>query len=82
MGKFALRGLAQSMYKELSPHGIHVCHFVIDGGVRPYPGESPEAVPADSFTPDAIATSYMLTLAQPKGAWSWEIELRSKDEKF
>lgn len=36
MGKFALRGMAQSMYKELSPQGIHVAHFVIDGGVRPY----------------------------------------------
>ena len=34
MGKFALRGLAQSMARELSPQGIHVAHFVIDGGIR------------------------------------------------
>ena len=74
--------MAQAMYKELSPQGIHVCHFVIDGGVRPYPGETLETLPADVFTADAIATSYMLALAQPKGAWSWEMELRSKDEKF
>jgi NAD(P)-dependent dehydrogenase (short-subunit alcohol dehydrogenase family) len=82
MGKFALRGLAQSMYKELSPLGIHVCHFVIDGGVRPYPGETRESLPEDCFTAEAIATSYMLALKQPKGAWSWEMELRDKTEKF
>lgn len=82
LGKFALRGLAQSLYKELSPLGIHVVHFVIDGGVRPYPGETLESLPEDAFTAEAIATSYWLALSQPKGAWSWEIELRSKDEKF
>ena len=82
MGKFALRGLAQALYKELSPQGIHVCHFVIDGGVRPYPGETLENLPVGSFTAEAIAQSYMLALAQPSGAWSWELELRAKDEKF
>ena len=34
MGKFALRGLAQSMAREFAPQGIHVAHFVIDGGIR------------------------------------------------
>ena len=34
MGKFALRGLAQSLARELSPQGIHIAHFVIDGGIR------------------------------------------------
>jgi NAD(P)-dependent dehydrogenase (short-subunit alcohol dehydrogenase family) len=82
MGKFALRGMAQSMYKELSPKGIHVCHFVIDGGIRPYPGERVEDLPRGSFTADVIADSYMLALAQPQGAWSWEIELRGIDETF
>jgi short-subunit dehydrogenase len=82
MGCFGRRALAQSMYKELSPFGIHVCHFVIDGGVRPRRGETLESLPEGSFTTDAIATSYMLALSQPKGAWSWEIELRAKDEIF
>ncbi len=82
MGKFALRGLAQSMYKELSPSGIHVCHFVIDGAVRPWPNETIESLPPDTFTADAIAESYISVLKQPAAAWSWEIELRSKDEKF
>jgi len=80
MGKFALRALAQSLYKELSPQGIHVCHFVIDGAVRSPTGDT--AVDDAAFTPENISKSYMAALHQPKGAWSWEMELRSKDEKF
>ena len=76
MGKFAVRGLAQSLARELSPKGIHVAHFVIDGGV--HQGDSRPS----NLTPEAIAQSYMAVLAQPKGAWSWEVELRSFDEKF
>lgn len=76
MGKFALRGLAQSLAKELGPSGIHVVHFVIDGSVRPA-GDGLQV-----FSPEAIAESYFAAIAQPKGAWSWEIELRSSDEKF
>jgi len=76
MGKFALRGLAQSLARELSPAGIHVVHFVIDGGVAK-PGAG-----AGEFTPQAIARSYMAALAQPTGAWSWEVELRSHKEPF
>ena len=57
MGKFALRGLAQSMARELSPKGIHVAHFVIDGGIRsaarPVPGTIPTAcsIPTPSPRP-------------------------------
>jgi len=76
MGKFALRGLAQSLARELSPAGIHVVHFVIDGAVAKE-GDGPAA-----FTPRNIARSYMAALAQPPGAWSWELELRSSTEKF
>lgn len=76
MGKFALRGLAQSLARELGPQGIHVVHFVIDGGVVPNSDDSA------SFTPRAIAQSYMAAIAQPRGAWSWEIELRSSLEPF
>jgi NAD(P)-dependent dehydrogenase (short-subunit alcohol dehydrogenase family) len=80
MGKFAQRGMAQSLYRELSPKGIHVCHFVVDGTVRDLTGD--KETDESTFTPDAIAESYMSALAQPKGAWSWEIEVRHKDEKF
>mmetsp|Transcript_25413 Transcript_25413/g.27784 ORF Transcript_25413/g.27784 Transcript_25413/m.27784 type:complete len:224 (+) Transcript_25413:33-704(+) len=75
MGKFALRGLAQSLAKELGPEGIHVAHFVIDGGVK-------DEGTADEFTSRNIAQSYYAVLQQPPGAWTWELELRSKDEKF
>jgi len=82
MGKFALRGLAQSMARELSPKGIHVAHFVIDGGIRsasrPVPANSPDSL----LDPDAIAESYMHLIHQPRSAWAWEIELRPWVEKF
>jgi NAD(P)-dependent dehydrogenase (short-subunit alcohol dehydrogenase family) len=82
MGKFALRGLAQSMARELSPQGIHVAHVVIDGGIRsarrPETAERPDAM----LDPDAIAASYLFLLTQPRNAWTWEIELRPWVEKF
>jgi NAD(P)-dependent dehydrogenase (short-subunit alcohol dehydrogenase family) len=82
MGKFALRGLAQSMARELSPKGIHVAHFVIDGGIRsagrPVPDNSPDSL----LDPDAIAETYWATLKQHRSAWSWEIEVRPWVEKF
>jgi NAD(P)-dependent dehydrogenase (short-subunit alcohol dehydrogenase family) len=82
MGKFALRGLAQSMARELSPQGIHVAHFVIDGGIRNARRvESPDQ-PDSLLDPDAIAQSYLQLLDQPRSAWSWEIELRPWVEKF
>jgi NAD(P)-dependent dehydrogenase (short-subunit alcohol dehydrogenase family) len=84
MGKFALRGLAQSMARELQPKGIHVAHFVIDGGVknadRGRPGDS--ASPDNLLDPDAIAQTYMAVLQQPRSAWSLEVELRPWLEKF
>src|SRR5271170_1042006 len=82
MGKFALRGLAQSMARELSPQGIHVGHIVIDGAIR-NPGRTEPADRPDSMLdPDAIAESYLHLLQQPRSAWAWEIELRPWLEKF
>lgn len=82
MGKFALRGLAQSMARELSPKGIHVAHFVIDGGIRsatrPVPAETPDSL----LDPDAIAETYWHVLQQRRSAWSWEVEVRPWAEKF
>ena len=82
MGKFALRGLAQSMARELSPHGIHVGHVVIDGGVRSQTRSVPPDKPDSLLDPDAIAQTYMDLLQQPRSAWAWEIELRPWVEKF
>jgi NAD(P)-dependent dehydrogenase (short-subunit alcohol dehydrogenase family) len=82
MGKFALRGLAQSMARELSPQGIHVAHFVIDGGIRGAARAEPADRPDSMLDPDAIALSYWNVLQQPRSAWSWELELRPWVEKF
>jgi NAD(P)-dependent dehydrogenase (short-subunit alcohol dehydrogenase family) len=82
MGKFALRGLAQSMARELSPKGIHVAHFVIDGVIR-VPGRIEDPAKPDSMLdPDAIADSYVHILNQPRSSWAWEIELRPWGESF
>ena len=85
MGKFALRGLAQSLARELHPQGIHIGHFVIDGGIEnPARAEriSPDRAPESMLSPDAIADTYLHFIDQPRSAWSWEIELRPFVEKF
>jgi NAD(P)-dependent dehydrogenase (short-subunit alcohol dehydrogenase family) len=82
MGKFALRGLAQSMARELSPQGIHIGHFVIDGGIRSAVRTEHTDRPDSMLDPDAIAESYWNVLQQPRSAWSWELELRPWVEKF
>jgi NAD(P)-dependent dehydrogenase (short-subunit alcohol dehydrogenase family) len=82
MGKFALRGLAQSMARELSPQGIHVAHVVIDGGIRSAHREDPPDKPDSLLDPDAIAATYMHLIHQPRSAWAWEIEVRPWVERF
>jgi short-subunit dehydrogenase len=82
MGKFALRGLAQSMARELSPQGIHVAHFVIDGGIRSARRAETPGNPDSLLDPDAIAQTYLDVLRQPRSAWTHEIELRPWVEKF
>jgi NAD(P)-dependent dehydrogenase (short-subunit alcohol dehydrogenase family) len=73
MGKFALRGLAQSLARELGPKNIHVAHFVIDGGIGKAEGR---------LDPDAIARTYLDTHRQDRSAWSFELDLRPWMEKF
>src|SRR6185436_18694655 len=81
MGKFALRGLAQSMARELQPKGIHVAHFVIDGGIA---GTTAERVSSDDkwLSPDAIAETYLAVHRQQRSAWSTEMEVRPWVENF
>jgi NAD(P)-dependent dehydrogenase (short-subunit alcohol dehydrogenase family) len=80
MGKFALRGLAQSLARELQPHNIHVGHIVIDGGIA-----NPQRTanqPDSLLDPNAIAQSYLSLHRQQRSAWAWEIELRPWVENF
>ena len=76
MGKFGLRGLVQSMARELAPKGIHVAHFVIDGGIGRDPGGDAQ------LDPDAIARTYLDIHRQHRSAWTWEVELRPWVENF
>jgi hypothetical protein len=70
------------MARELAPQGIHVTHFVIDGAIR-NPGRiEPPDKPQSMLDPDAIASSYLHLLRQPRSAWRSEIELRPWVEKF
>src|SRR5947207_6725853 len=81
MGKFALRGLAQSMARELSPQGLHIAHFVIDGGIsRGAQDPRRDRGPDGLLEPAAIAETYLYVHDQPRNAWSWEIELRPSVE--
>ena len=82
MGKFALRGLAQSIARELAPQGIHVAHFVIDGAIRNPGRVEPPERPDSMLDPDAIAATYLAVLRQPRSAWTWEVELRPWVERF
>jgi NAD(P)-dependent dehydrogenase (short-subunit alcohol dehydrogenase family) len=82
MGKFALRGLAQSVARELGSKGIHVAHFVIDGGVRSARRPDPDERPDSTLNPDDIAQTYLEVLRQPRSAWSLEVELRPWVETF
>jgi NAD(P)-dependent dehydrogenase (short-subunit alcohol dehydrogenase family) len=82
MGKFALRGLAQSAARELGPKGIHVAHFIIDGAVRATHRPDRADKPDSTLDPDAIAQSYIDVLRQPRSAWSFEVELRPWVEPF
>jgi NAD(P)-dependent dehydrogenase (short-subunit alcohol dehydrogenase family) len=84
MGKFALRGLAQSLARELGPKNIHVAHFVIDGGIA-RPGGDPRAAARGEdgmLLPDAIAETYLNVHAQHRSAWSFEVDVRPWVEKF
>ena len=84
MGKFALRGLAQSLARELAPQGIHVAHFVIDGGIAAGANDPrAQGRGADGMLlPDEIAKNYLHVYRQQRSAWTWEVELRPWVERF
>ena len=83
MGKFGLRGLAQSMARELHPQNIHVVHVVVDGGIRSEEKSYSSVQTEDNFLlPDAIADTYYHLYKQHRSAWAWEIEVRPWVENF
>jgi len=86
MGKFALRGLAQSLARELGPENIHVAHFIIDGGIaspgRDLTSDASSSTNDAELEPDAIAQTYIAVLKQHRSAWTHEIDLRPWIENF
>ena len=83
MGKFGLRGLAQSMARELHPQNIHVAHVVVDGGIHSEEKNSFSGEGEDNWlSPDAIADTYYHLHTQHRSAWTWEIEVRPWVENF
>ena len=82
MGKFALRGLAQSMARELGPRGIHVAHVIVDGAIRSARNHEPADAPDSRLDPDAIADMYLFLMDQPRSAWTHELEVRPWVERF
>ena len=76
MGKFGLRGLAQSLARELHPQNIHIGHFIIDGGI----GKSSTGYKL--INPESIANTYLEVHKQDSSAWTWEVELRTNKETF
>jgi NAD(P)-dependent dehydrogenase (short-subunit alcohol dehydrogenase family) len=82
MGKFALRGLAQSMARELGPKGIHVAHFIIDGGIAGTRGAREANEDDVLLSPQAIAETYLAVHKQHRSAWTQEIDLRPWNERF
>ena len=80
MGKFAQRGLSQSMSRELHPQGVHVAWVNIDGGIASarYTPDTPDA----ALSPDAIAQSYLALARQHRSAWSEELSVRPYVERF
>ena len=83
-GKFAARGLAESMARELGPEGVHVAHVVVDGQIlTPDARESGDDRPEDSYLdPDAVAESYWDLIEQDRTAWTLELDLRPYVEEF
>lgn len=76
-GKFAARGLAESMARELGPEGVHVAHVVIDGQI-----DAQGRSDADRLDPDAIADAYWNLVTQDRSAWTLELDLRPHVEAF
>ncbi|MEL7091579.1 MAG: SDR family NAD(P)-dependent oxidoreductase [Pseudomonadota bacterium] len=82
MGKFAQRGLAQSMSRELHPKGIHVAWINIDGGILNPGRDEPADRPGSMLRPDAIAQTYRHLIEQDRSAWSHEVAVRPWVESF
>jgi NAD(P)-dependent dehydrogenase (short-subunit alcohol dehydrogenase family) len=82
--KFAMRGLVQSLARDLGPKGIHVAWINVDGSID-IPGArglKPGLQDGDFLKPEAIAETYWHLAHQDPSAWTMELEVRPFKEKF
>jgi NAD(P)-dependent dehydrogenase (short-subunit alcohol dehydrogenase family) len=80
--KFAARGMAESMARELGPRGIHVAHVVIDGQINTPQAGTQQRNEAELLDPDSIAESYWHLVTQDRSSWTLELDLRPHLERF
>lgn len=82
--KFALRGLAQSWAREFQGQGIHVVHVILDGiiGSARSTKRRPDLTAEQVLDPVAIADIYRVLVEQPPSAWTHELDLRPRTERF
>ncbi|MEC9433741.1 MAG: SDR family NAD(P)-dependent oxidoreductase [Pseudomonadota bacterium] len=87
--KFALRGMAQAMARELGPKGVHVAHLVIDAGINSAAihermrkaGKDVAAIPEGSLVEtSSVAEAYWFLYSQPRDGWTHELDLRPSVE--
>ena len=81
--KFALRGLAQSLARELGPKGVHVAHVLVDGLIdEPQSTRRFGSANSQRIDPNAIASTYLTIVRQQQSAWTHELDLRPSSESF
>jgi NADP-dependent 3-hydroxy acid dehydrogenase YdfG len=83
-GKFAMRGLAQSLSRDLGPRGIHVAWINVDGAIDipRVRARFPQMKEENMLKPEAIAETYWHLAHQDRSAWTMELEVRPFTEKF
>ncbi|WP_424968477.1 SDR family NAD(P)-dependent oxidoreductase [Dinoroseobacter sp. S375] len=82
-GKFALRGLTQSLAREYQPAGVHVCHVILDGIIDTARSRDRHGLEPDKMMqPADIAEAYWQLAHQPRSTWTHELDLRPASEGF
>ena len=82
--KFAVRGLAQVLARDLDPQGVHVAYVNIDGAIdMPVVRQFlPHLADEDLLRPAAIADAFWFVAHQDRSAWTHELDVRPFKEKF
>ena len=84
--KAGLRTLAQAMAKEYAGDGIHVGHVVVDGpiGGEKIKSRFPDLAGREDrlISIEGIVDGFVFLYKQPTRAWSFELDVRTSQEKW